>query len=272
MAVSEEQQQYMSIGAQEGQTKSFEEVRCDDYLKAYIATGRPPQPVPLEPASEVARAGLGYPPLFQPYRTGKSSTVLATSTASKITPTITNLTDLPVIQEFKANKVDSESYQSIVCHPEYSFFSPEELRYHAYFKGQKMAPPTLKMDPFVLSSTPSSIPATEVPAVADPRENMQSIACQPLFIDHSFEELRVAYMLSGKELNSAEIRQFLNLPGPPTPAVPPTPGSHALLGPPATPQHGTGAILGPPANTTMTPPVPSLNVPSHPAFSFKFGA
>lgn len=44
-----------------------QELRIADYIKAYMATGQPPAPVPQEPADPTARASLELPLLFQPH-------------------------------------------------------------------------------------------------------------------------------------------------------------------------------------------------------------
>ncbi|EGO00562.1 hypothetical protein SERLA73DRAFT_133491, partial [Serpula lacrymans var. lacrymans S7.3] len=49
-----------------GPEQSFEELRVQDYLKAYTTTGRPPVPCPQEPTTESSRTALGLPRLFQP--------------------------------------------------------------------------------------------------------------------------------------------------------------------------------------------------------------
>ena len=47
--------------------RPVQELRIADYIKAYMTTGRPPAPVPQEPADPTARASLELPPLFQPH-------------------------------------------------------------------------------------------------------------------------------------------------------------------------------------------------------------
>ncbi|EAU92012.1 hypothetical protein CC1G_05999 [Coprinopsis cinerea okayama7 len=263
MAVIDDTQKFMTIGAMEGLNKSFEEVRIDDYLKAYMTTGRPPQPCPQEPASDVARSALGLPPLFKPYSASPpgTSSLLSSTTATTTlapVPTCRDPSQLPIGQEFKPAKVDSETFHSIVAAAEYAFFSPEELRYYAYLKGNKLPPLSVKMDPFVMSTvTPTSTSTASTLPPTDSREKMESIVCQPLFADHSFEELRVFFMLAGKELNSAEIRQFFNQPAP-APIVPSTPVSNP---------HIPAPIIAAPVT-----PGPPISATPGPAFSFKFGA
>jgi hypothetical protein len=47
--------------------RPVQELRIADYIKAYTTTGRPPAPVPQEPADPTARASLELPLLFQPH-------------------------------------------------------------------------------------------------------------------------------------------------------------------------------------------------------------
>lgn len=100
-----------------------QEVRIEDYIKAYQATGRPPVPVPQEPADELARKALNLPPLFKPYSvpSTSSSSVALVSTAQRIT----DPTQLPPAQEFRLRSTDSEKYHDISCMTEYEFFSHE---------------------------------------------------------------------------------------------------------------------------------------------------
>lgn len=102
-----------------------QEVRVDDYLKAYMTTGGPPQPCTQEPASDVARAALGLPPLFQPYSASPPGGSGSTSSASgQPAPSTTNPLELPPAQEFTPLKIDTETYHSIVASAQYAFFNP----------------------------------------------------------------------------------------------------------------------------------------------------
>ncbi|KAJ3531356.1 hypothetical protein NMY22_g8188 [Coprinellus aureogranulatus] len=256
------EEKFMTIAALEAyRTKSFEEVRIDDYLKAYTTTGKPPPPCPEQPTGDMERQALGLPPLFKPYPpvpgpTASTSSLFTASTATK--PTTTNPADLPTGQEFTAIKVDGETYQSISCTAQYAFFSPEELRYYAYLRGNITAPPGVKMAPFVKSVVSPSSTTPAAPATLDSGETLQSIIAQPAYADHSFEELRVYYLLAGRrEVTSAEIRQYLGESAPvPPPVIAVTPAA-----PTVTPQ----PVLGGSISTPLT-----IQPKATPSFSFKF--
>ena len=132
-----------------------QEIRVEDYIRSYQSTGRPPIPVPQEPADERERKALNLPPLFKPQTnitllatgvTGNassstpssmlSSTLGSTSTTSLLAsllpntttpakPRIVNAVDIPVGQEFRTHILAAEKYQTIVCMPEYEGFSSE---------------------------------------------------------------------------------------------------------------------------------------------------
>lgn len=121
-----------------------------DYLKAYQTTGRPPIPVPQTPTDPAQRSAQSLPPLFEPHveipGVGTTVTpVASTSTAppvtaptlsgsgSSITPTVTNIKDIPPVQVFhpsphKADTGATAYHQNIVYQPEYAHFSPEVRR------------------------------------------------------------------------------------------------------------------------------------------------
>ncbi|KAF6752208.1 hypothetical protein DFP72DRAFT_905266 [Ephemerocybe angulata] len=270
-------EKFMNICALEAfKNKSFEEVRVDDYLKAYTTTGKPPPPVPQTPVGDLERAALGLPPIFQPIpasavagpsSSSTSSALLVLTGASGAKPAITNPAELPVGQELNPIKVDGETYQSISCMPQYAFFSFEELRYYAYRSGHKAPPPGVRLDPFMKSVVTPSTTSNATPSALDPPENLQNTASQPAFADHNFEELRVYYLLAGREVNSAEIRQYLGQPAVAPPTLPgsvsplPTIGVTAPT-PPAAPSLFGG--LGTPSLATPIQPK------STPSFSFKF--
>lgn len=260
-------EKFMTIaGLEPYANKSFEEVRIDDYLKAYTATGKAPPPCPQHPISDAERASMNLPPLFQPYVPPPPAGASTSSTAPPIVPkpSVTNPAELPPGQNFVALKVENETYQSISCTTDYAFFSPEELRYYAYLSGNKAPPPTVKMDPFVKSVVAPSAPVPGPGASPDQDENLQCITAQPAFADHNFEELRVYYLLAGRrEVTSAEIRQYLGqvpaapaVPAPPQPAAPaPAPG----------PSLAGSSLFGNPISTAVTVQ-PKTTTP----FSFKF--
>lgn len=120
-----------------------QELRIDDYIKAYRSTGRPPQPFPQEPADELQRKSLNLPPLFKPHPIRNPTSV---STASSLFPfgalnsgrmdnptevqldlavRIDNPAELPTGQEFRLPLVNGEKYHSITCMPEYTNFTQE---------------------------------------------------------------------------------------------------------------------------------------------------
>ncbi|KAK0457061.1 uncharacterized protein EV420DRAFT_1644209 [Desarmillaria tabescens] len=221
---------YMCIAAaiQDGpQGKSFEEVRIDNYLKAYTTTGHPPLPCPQIPTAPHERAALGLPPLFEPQRLPKQKPA-----------------ELPDFHVWEQTRVSEENFQSIVAAPRYVGYSPEELRCQAYEKGNKVLPPSMasafsfsSVSPTQttvpsMQSTLPSIPSTLLPTlpliqstVAPIQsallpdvngEVFASITAQNTYSHHSFEELRVAYLLAGKEMTSTEIINASTAPVVPT--------------------------------------------------------
>ncbi|KAF7324528.1 hypothetical protein MKEN_00493500 [Mycena kentingensis (nom. inval.)] len=204
------------------QTQSFEEVRMQDYLKAYQTTGRPPPPVPQYPADATSRTAQGLPPLFVPApfpdAGGATTTSLFGATTAASTPStssapaITDPAKLPIAQTFtplvQMNQGERETYMTISVAAEYANWSPDELRYYAYLRGTRQPPPGTTMMPFLqppsVAASSSSSSAAGVPTGVD-GEQLMSISARPEFAGHSFEELRVAYLRAGTELNSAQI-------------------------------------------------------------------
>lgn len=212
--------------------QSFEEMRVKDYIKAYTATGRPPAPVPDLPDSTNARHALGLPPLFSPIPI--ESTPSASSISITAEKVITNPSDLPTIQVFQATKTPIEGhFQSITAQPTFSLFSYEELRLYAYLSGNIMPPTPLPLPSEILSSdnAPPQIVypfyANDSTATAfarttigpDAPDAYMSITTSLKFNKHSFEELRLAYQLAGKELTSIEIPTRGLLPAAATPPI-----------------------------------------------------
>ncbi|KAH8103447.1 hypothetical protein BXZ70DRAFT_925679 [Cristinia sonorae] len=218
---------------------SYEEQRIQDYIKAYTTTGQPPQPVPETPTGAAERLALGLPPLFEPYVEGGGvGTVPPTSvslSASVSNDPIRTLENLPDMHLFKPSKMEDSAgvgvfveYQSIIMQKEFCHFSHEELRYQAYLKGNKTMPvlpntlprptphranaidlhPLITVTPALSGSlstaTSNTLGLTNGPVSG---EDYQSITCSPPFANHSFEELRVAYLLLGREATSEEIKQ-----------------------------------------------------------------
>jgi len=214
---------YMNISAVRSENEeSFEERRVVDYINAYRSTGKPPPPCPPEPVDSTQRSILGLPPLFEPYIESvphpggvppTNSALL--SAASTPIPTL-SAADLPVAHAFRPMTIPEarDTYsQSIVFQPEFSAFSFEELRWHAYSKGHKFAtvppPPSIPAAP----ALHPPVPVVHLPPpVAHTQSNgtvvsdrLQSISSVPAYDRHSFEELRLAFMRSGRQLTSAEI-------------------------------------------------------------------
>lgn len=191
-----------------------QEIRIDDYLKAYHSTGRPPQPCPQQPEDESQRTSLNLPPLFKP-RPIRNSTLPTTSSSLlpfgtvnrtgnvqlDLAARITNPAELPPGQEFRLLSADGEKYHCISCMPEYTNFNQEvrffyaledilefwvlflikELRYYAYFAGNIRPPASVVMDPFVqpVEDTPNTTPLIE--------DQLQSISAQSQYDKHSHE-------------------------------------------------------------------------------------
>ncbi|KAK0477042.1 hypothetical protein IW261DRAFT_302843 [Armillaria novae-zelandiae] len=230
----------IAVAIQDGpQGKSFEEVRVDDYLKAYSTTGKPPAPCPQIPTAPHERVTLGLPPLFEPQRLPKQKPA-----------------ELPDFHVWEQTRVSDENFQSIVAAPRYVGYSPEELRCQAYEKGNKVLPPSMASAFSFSSASPTStmpsmhstlppIPSTllsiqglppiqsTLPPIQNTVPHIQnalvpdtngevfvSMTAQNTYSQHSFEELRVAYLLAGKEMTSAEIINASAAPVVPTrPAI-----------------------------------------------------
>jgi hypothetical protein len=109
----------------------------------------------------------------------------------------------------------------------------QELRYHAYSKGNTFPPPG--PDPVIVSQPTMASLGPTIQVTQAGSENWQSITCRPEFTRHSFEvrrspstytrslmfcpsqELRLSYLTRGRELTSDEILQFAGVGGPPAP-------------------------------------------------------
>jgi len=122
----------MSILAPHGsESKSFEEIRIDDYIKAYHSTGRPPQPCPQQPENESQRKALNLPPLFKPHPIRNATLTIngtdnsATDVQLNLPARITNPAKLPIGQEFRLHSASGEKYHCISCMPQYTNFSQE---------------------------------------------------------------------------------------------------------------------------------------------------
>ncbi|KAF4602499.1 hypothetical protein EYR40_005710 [Pleurotus pulmonarius] len=148
---------------------SFEELRVQDYLISYSTTGQPPAPCPQEPRDEAARAAMGLPPLFKPYRVEAS-----------LEEEEEVLSEAPHPQVLTPVRTDGETYYSLTMQPKYSKWSFESA-------SGSVAPPK--------------------PTI-DPREKYENISTWPGYEGHSPEEHRISFMLSGKEMKSNEIEQI----------------------------------------------------------------
>ncbi|KAF8815975.1 hypothetical protein BYT27DRAFT_7185704 [Phlegmacium glaucopus] len=228
---------FMSIVTAPGpESKSFEEIRIDDYIKAYQSTGQPPQPCPEEPADDSQRASINLPPLFKPqpirsltlapttsllpFGTSNSGRMDNSTDLQLDSAGIDNPAELPPGQEFRLPSTNGEKYHCISCMPEYTNFSLEELRYYAYLVGNTRPPASIVMDPFVQLDQEAT--ATTPPTNSE--DQFQSICGQSQYDKHSHEELRVAFLHFGREMTSAELLQLQNpsvpLPNQPIVTVP----------------------------------------------------
>jgi len=243
-------------------SKSFEEVRVDDYVSSYQTSGRPPPPAPQEPTNETQRKALGLPPLFKPQMESthvangvpgtSSSALLGENVASSSllsqnssTTQIVTPANIPLSQEFKVHIVAAEKYHNIVCMPEFEGFSPEELRYYAYLRGNITSPVPITMEPFTASDQETS---TTVTPTTTSDEKFQSQCTFPEYSKHSPEELRMAWMAFGREMNSNDLL------GSAVPHMPPAPSL------------GTAAV--PPSE--IPPPILAAATPIASNFNFVF--
>ncbi|KAL1743796.1 hypothetical protein HDZ31DRAFT_64672 [Schizophyllum fasciatum] len=271
---------FMSINVVPGQPESsFEELRVQDYLKAYTTTGKPPPPVPAQPADAAGRSAMGLPPLFEGVLIDESSGAPEAPAATHVA--YTDPAKLPPAQEFSPYEDPQErvKYQSICCHPSYQAFSPEELRYWAYLGGHKEPPTPVKMSPFTIvpqASSSTSRPSLTGYATANSSssgDQMQSINASSDFNGHCFEELRYEFLKHGRELTSKEIfasygaappvaaapglapsgaatglalpgtTPGITLPGTAPPAIPGLAASSSFGGAPATPAPATAGMF-----------------------------
>jgi len=243
------------------QTKnqSPEEIRINDYLVAYSTSGRPPAPVSQGPVDERERAALGLPPLFQPIEllasTGEviSSTPinpisLAAASGTAQLETVTDPSILPKVHAFDPLAgADGETYCSISAQQQLRFFSYEELRYYAYAAGMIFPPPR----PTNETVSPLSEPSPPLSPVVHPffaKDGMatafyhepdsgqtvatlyyQTISTAKRFNKHCLEELRIAFLQAGRELDSSQIIPTPTLGFAP-PAAPPSPSIQTLFG------------------------------------------
>ncbi|KZT01470.1 uncharacterized protein LAESUDRAFT_763726 [Laetiporus sulphureus 93-53] len=204
---------YMNIPNMRGpKEESFEERRVADYIKAYTTTGKPPAPCPTVPTDPARRATMGLPPLFEPYSEVVSSSDSGMTSGSAATSANVSISALPSssgipdVQVWHPVRISGDAlggvFQSIAAQPEFSSFSFEELRLKAYRKGLKFANVS---QPSAVAPSTSNAPQ-RLTNGAD-AEKLQNISCNPRFDKHSAEELRLAFLRSGRELTSHEIIQ-----------------------------------------------------------------
>ncbi|KAH9851135.1 hypothetical protein C2E23DRAFT_260052 [Lenzites betulinus] len=197
MAVPAKRLVYMGVPATRSEKdESFEERRYLDYLKAYQTTGKPPPPCPATPTDPQQRTALGLPPLFEPLIEDEALPNGTTSTPISAAPS--GATPNLLAQGFVSTKVQEYGsdtlFENIVAQPEYAKWSPEELRAEAYKAGKKFAdvpPPQRRV---VIPTAPQAM-----------TDSLQSINSMPPYDQHSFEELRLAFVRAGRPLTSPEI-------------------------------------------------------------------
>ncbi|EMD32996.1 hypothetical protein CERSUDRAFT_87698 [Gelatoporia subvermispora B] len=200
----------MTISAHKREREeSVEEIRVQDYLQAYTTTGRPPAPCPQLPAGARERAALGLPPLFEPFVTSPTTSSTppfppgSPAQQAQVNGHVPPQTNSPDVQVFVPLRVAGEQgqpawyAQSLNFQPQYAAFSFEELRLQAYIKGLK-GPISGQASTPAPSSTPAAQPAQT-------EEKILSICASPPFAQHSFEELRLAYLRAGRPMTSPEI-------------------------------------------------------------------
>ncbi|KAI0351947.1 hypothetical protein OH77DRAFT_1428969 [Trametes cingulata] len=198
---------YMNVPANRGdKDESFEERRYLDYLHAYQTTGRPPPPCPPAPTDPKQRAALGLPPLFEPLVEGAPLVNgVATTSSSPVVPGPVAAPNF-LAQAFVPTKIQEYGsdthFHSIVAQQEYSKYSFEELRLEAYKAGKKYVNVPPPPPPQV--QRPSLLPAPSISSSV-PSDSLLSINSMPPYDQHSFEELRLAFMRAGRPLTSPEI-------------------------------------------------------------------
>lgn len=104
---------------------SSQEVRIEDYLKAYSTTGRPPLPCPQDPVDANQRVVMNLPPLFRPYSERSLTGGPSSEPLGAIQTRPANPAELPDAQAFFTSTVEGEIYHSISAMPRYNAFSPE---------------------------------------------------------------------------------------------------------------------------------------------------
>ncbi|KAG6873126.1 hypothetical protein C0995_002499 [Termitomyces sp. Mi166 len=161
----------------------LQELRIDDYIRAYNATGRPPLPCPQIPTDSASRTRAGLPPLFEPLSDSKLTGTNSTQSSTR------DPSALPAAQEFTATKLEGESFHTLSAMPLYQFFSLEELRMYAYLRGNKVSPTPIVMSPFVIAPvTPTATPFDSTNnSVPVSGEQLLTITTKPEYSGHSLE-------------------------------------------------------------------------------------
>ncbi|KZT22494.1 hypothetical protein NEOLEDRAFT_1137958 [Neolentinus lepideus HHB14362 ss-1] len=221
---------FMHIATGQGPSEvSFEEVRIQDYLRSYATIGRPPVPCPEQPADDQLRLSMSLPPLFKPFAIPQSTSFLVPGPIQP-TPSTSAVPQEPLaVHWFRPMTENGVIYHNITAQPEFSRLSTEELRCNAYRAGLKYPPqpippipapaplpqPLTRSDTMAMSLIELPREQPKVYAHDDSGAKMLSITASPQFNQHSFEELRIAYMLHGREMSSAEIMPHPNpIPNP----------------------------------------------------------
>ncbi|KAF8697744.1 hypothetical protein AX14_001257 [Amanita brunnescens Koide BX004] len=194
---------------------SFEEVRVKDYLRFYQTTGGPPPPCPTEPYTAEQRAALSLPPRFSPWKDPTAAVPpLHQPMPNGSNPLLddqmvgrsmsSSQQELPRIQVYAPVRVGTEIYENISCEPRLRGYSVEELRWSAYRQGLKYAPVPVPTPPLG-EEHPARTSRTPTVIISDGDETLEHISTHPDFSKHSPEELRLAFVRSGRELNSQHL-------------------------------------------------------------------
>ncbi|KAF9500179.1 hypothetical protein BDN71DRAFT_1186906 [Pleurotus eryngii] len=155
---------------------------------------------------------MGLPPVFKPYRSEGGEEEVGEEEG--------DVSEAPHPQVLTPVVSDGETYFSVTMQKKYSKWSFEELRVQACLKrsGYLYISPTSSatpaqpvcatpMAPPVRSQSASGSVAPPRPTI-DPREKYENISAWPGYDEHSPEEHRISFMLSGKEMKSDEIEQI----------------------------------------------------------------
>ncbi|KAK2464432.1 hypothetical protein APHAL10511_003580 [Amanita phalloides] len=187
-------------------SQSFEEARMTVYLRSYRLTGRPPPPCPVEPSVNAERAALGLPPRFSPWTVVQQPLFFPRPPALGANEDMVRYPpeQLPRIQVHASTRIGGEVYENITCAPTYAWYSVEELRHFAYSQGLQHAVVPIPTPP--IAQAPTTVSATPTLVFDDQeKETLEHISTHPSFLKHSPEELRLAFIRTGRELNSQQL-------------------------------------------------------------------